>query len=201
MRTSESNQDFRARRNLAPWHYTRRKEEIQHAMAKSSLGPILVASSTKGLVSILFGNDREQLIAALQRRFPQAQLVVGGSKAKHRAAQVALFMEKPGRRLRLPLDIRGTEFQKKVWNAVLTIPAGQVITYAEVAHKIGVPKAVRAVGNACSMNKLSVAIPCHRVVRGNGSRSEKCPWGTGQRGILIEREMSAGGSSPRKTRT
>ena len=189
----KSNHDSFARhRSLAPWYYARPKEEIRYAIAESSLGLILVASSAKGVLSILIGKNRDQLVAELQHRFPKAQLVVGGNTAEIRVARVVRFVEKPAGRLHLPLDIRGTEFQKRVWNVVQSIPRGQVITYADVVRKIGTPNAVRAVGNACSKNKIAIAIPCHRVVRSSGARSEKCPWGVGQRGVLIERELSAG---------
>src|SRR5207249_5695290 len=138
---------------------------IRFAVGECSLGAILVAATAKGVCAIEFGNDPEMLVRALQDRFPRAQLL-GGDKAFERlVAKVVGFIEAPGKGLDLPLDIRGTAFQQRVWTAIRDIPAGSTASYREIAERIGAPKAVRAVAQACASNDIAVAIPCHRVVR------------------------------------
>ncbi|MGB8352889.1 MAG: methylated-DNA--[protein]-cysteine S-methyltransferase [Chthoniobacteraceae bacterium] len=161
-------------------------EEIYFAMGKSSLGVVLVASSDKGVVSILMRDNGDELIHDLQERFPQAHLVHGRGdrESQELVARVVEFIEKPARGLDLQLDIRGTVFQRKVWRAVREIPAGRTSTYTEIARKIGVPKAMRAVGTACSTNLISFAIPCHRVLRKDGSFCGDI----GRQSVLISRE-------------
>jgi AraC family transcriptional regulator, regulatory protein of adaptative response / methylated-DNA-[protein]-cysteine methyltransferase len=147
-------------------------EEIRHLLGDSSLGRILVASSGKGLVSILMGEDEELLIEDLQRRFPEVQLVRGdGEEDRHRLKLVLAFAEDPSRGIDLPLDVRGTDFQRRVWQALREIPVGQTSSFTDIAQKIGEPKAMRAVGNACSTNNLALAVPCHRVLHRDGTLS------------------------------
>jgi AraC family transcriptional regulator of adaptative response/methylated-DNA-[protein]-cysteine methyltransferase len=172
-------------------------EEIRFAVGESSLGLILVASSAKGLVSILLGEDENLLIEDLQRRFPDARLVRGDRKDdEQRLKRVLDFAESPSLGLDLPLDIRGTDFQRRVWQALREIPVGQTLSFTDIAHKVGEPKAMRAVGNACSTNNLALAIPCHRVLHRDGSLSGGFHWGDARQRVLLDREVAATGSLP-----
>jgi AraC family transcriptional regulator of adaptative response/methylated-DNA-[protein]-cysteine methyltransferase len=162
-------------------------EEIRFAVGESSLGEILVASSKKGVVSIFIGDDRDELIRRLQDKFPKARLVGGDSQYESLVARVVGFVEASSLDLDLPLDVRGTAFQQRVWQALRDIPTGQTVSYSEIARKIGTPKAVRAVAGACAANTIALAIPCHRVMRNNGSVSGYA-WGIERKRTLIERE-------------
>jgi len=154
---------------------------IRFAVGECSLGAILVAATAKGVCAI---------VRALQDRFPRAQLL-GGDKAFERlVAEVVGFVEAPGRGLDLPLDIRGTAFQQQVWKAIRDIPAGSTASYRDLAKRIGAPKAVRAVAQACGANAIAVAIPCHRVVRTDGSTSGY-RWGVERKRALLDREKAA----------
>jgi AraC family transcriptional regulator of adaptative response/methylated-DNA-[protein]-cysteine methyltransferase len=132
---------------------------------------VLVASSAKGVAAILLGDDAEELLHALQDRFPKAELIGGDAAYEALVAQVVGFVQAPEQGLDLPLDIRGTAFQQRVWAALRGIPSGETRSYAQIAEAIEAPKAVRAVAGACAANALAVAIPCHRVVRSDGSLS------------------------------
>jgi AraC family transcriptional regulator of adaptative response/methylated-DNA-[protein]-cysteine methyltransferase len=166
----------------------------------------LVASSKKGVVSILLGDDPDALVRDLQDRFPKAHLVGANRDYELLVAQVVGFVEAPGIGLELPLDIRGTAFQHRVWQALREIPAGETVSYAEIARRIGSPKAARAVAGACAQNNLAVAIPCHRVQRNDGSGS-RYAWGVERRRLLLDREVSKkappqpGPATPRPGRT
>ena len=162
-------------------------QEIKFAIGQATLGAILVASSKKGVAAILLGEDPEQLVRNLQVRFPKAHLIGGDQEYEALVARVVAFVEKPEIGLDLPLDVRGTAFQQRVWRALREIPVGQTASYAEIARRIGSPKAVRAVAGACAENKLAVAIPCHRVVRMDGSLSGYA-WGVERKRILLDRE-------------
>ncbi|GBQ21221.1 O6-methylguanine-DNA methyltransferase [Gluconacetobacter sacchari DSM 12717] len=164
-------------------------ERLRFAIGACSLGAILVASSDKGIVAILLGDDPDQLARDLQDRFPRADLIGEDREYAQLVATVVGFMEAPGVGLGLPLDIRGTAFQQRVWNALREIPAGSTTTYTEIAHRIGVPASVRAVANACGANALAVAIPCHRVIRRDGALSGY-RWGVERKERLIEREKT-----------
>jgi len=164
-------------------------EEIRFAVGQTSLGAILVASSKKGVAAILLGNDPDELVRILQDRFPKAHLIGAVQDYEALVARVVAFVEKPGIGLSLPLDVRGTAFQQRVWRALQEIPVGKTVSYAEIARRIGRPKAVRAVAGACAENKLAVAIPCHRVVRIDGSLSGYA-WGVERKRILLDREGS-----------
>ncbi len=170
-------------------------EVIRFAVAQCSLGAILVASSEKGVAAILIDDDPDRLVRDLQDRFPQARLVGGDSGYEVLVARVVGFVEAPGLGLDLPLDVRGTVFQQRVWQALREIPPGQTASYAEVARRIGAPRSVRAVAGACAANAIAVAIPCHRVVRHDGSLSGY-RWGIERKRTLIGREAS-GSPSPR----
>ncbi|RVT89859.1 bifunctional DNA-binding transcriptional regulator/O6-methylguanine-DNA methyltransferase Ada [Sphingomonas crocodyli] len=159
---------------------------IRYGIGPSSLGLVLAAVSDRGVCSILLGDDEGELEAELGRRFPRAALVADPDLGDTVAAVTAL-VEAPGRGLSLPLDIRGTAFQQQVWDALRAIPAGETRSYADVARAIGSPRAVRAVAGACAANKLALAIPCHRVVHGNGDVSGY-RWGTERKRALLARE-------------
>jgi len=165
-------------------------EEIRFAVGETSLGAILVASSKKGVASILLGNDPDELVRDLQDRFPKARLIGADGDYEALVARVVGFIEAPGLGLDLPLDVRGTAFQRRVWQALQEIPIGQTVSYTEIAQRIGSPNAVRAVAGACAANRLAVAIPCHRVVRNDGSPSGYA-WGIERKQALISREVAA----------
>ncbi len=163
---------------------------IRFAIGECSLGSILVAKSEKGVCAILIGDDPEALVHDLQDRFPRARLIGGDADFETLVAQVVGFVEAPGIGLDLPLDVRGTAFQQRVWAALRDIPAGTTVTYSDIARTIGVPKAVRAVAGACAANALAVAIPCHRVVKTDGALSGY-RWGIERKRTLIDREAKA----------
>jgi O-6-methylguanine DNA methyltransferase len=166
-------------------------EQIRFSLGRSPIGMVLVASSDKGVVSIQIGDNPSQLVIDLEQRFPRAELFDGDRESESRLSRVIKSIEKPARALDLPLDVRGTAFQKRVWQAVSKIPAGKTATYKDIARKIGAPRAMRAVGNACAANNLALAIPCHRVLRINGSLRPDDPVGTCLRDILLNRETKA----------
>ena len=166
-------------------------EEIRFAVGETSLGAILVASSKKGVASILLGTDPDTLVRNLQDRFPKARLIGADGDYEALVARVVGFVEAPNLGLDLPLDVRGTAFQQRVWQALQEIPVGQTVSYAEVARRIGSPKAVRGVAGACAANNLAVAIPCHRVVRNDGSLSGYA-WGVERKRVLLDRESACG---------
>jgi AraC family transcriptional regulator, regulatory protein of adaptative response / methylated-DNA-[protein]-cysteine methyltransferase len=162
-------------------------EDIRFAVGQTSLGALLVASSKKGVASILLGDDPDELVRNLQDRFPKARLIGADRDYEALVARVVGFIETPGIGLDLPLDVRGTAFQQRVWQALQEIPVGETVSYAEIARRIGLPKAVRAVAGACAANNLAVAIPCHRVVRNDGSLSGYA-WGVERKRVLLDRE-------------
>jgi AraC family transcriptional regulator of adaptative response/methylated-DNA-[protein]-cysteine methyltransferase len=161
--------------------------EIRFAIGECSLGAILVAATARGVCAILLGEDPEALAHDLERRFPRARLVGADPAFEQLVAQVVGLVEQPGTAAALPLDIRGTAFQQRVWKALCRIPAGKTASYAEIARRIGAPRAVRAVAQACGANALAVAIPCHRVVRTDGDLSGY-RWGVERKRALLDRE-------------
>jgi AraC family transcriptional regulator of adaptative response/methylated-DNA-[protein]-cysteine methyltransferase len=163
---------------------------IRFAVGECSLGAILVAATDKGVCAIEFDDDPERLVRNLQDRFPNARLVGGDEAFEQLVAKVVGFVDAPARGLDLPLDIRGTAFQRRVWDAIRDIPAGSTASYAEIARRIGTPKAVRSVAQACASNAIAVAIPCHRVVRTDGSVSGY-RWGVARKRALLAREARA----------
>ena len=162
---------------------------IRFAVGEASLGAVLVAATNKGVCAIMLGDDPQALVRDLQDRFPRAELEGGDAEFERTVAQVVGLVEAPGQRLDLPLDIRGTAFQQRVWAALSAIPSGKTATYKEIAQAIGQPKAVRAVAQACGANPLAVAIPCHRVVRSDGDLSGY-RWGVERKRKLIDREAA-----------
>ncbi|WP_181257074.1 bifunctional DNA-binding transcriptional regulator/O6-methylguanine-DNA methyltransferase Ada [Pseudaminobacter soli (ex Li et al. 2025)] len=166
-------------------------EEIRFAVGETSLGSILVASSQKGVAAILLGDDPDELVRDLQDRFPKARLIGADPNYEALVARVVGFVEMPQLGLDLPLDVRGTAFQQRVWQALREIPVGSTVSYAEIARRIGAPKAVRAVAGACAANNLAVAIPCHRVVKNDGTVSGYA-WGVERKRALLKREAQPG---------
>ena len=160
---------------------------IEFALAQCGLGALLVARSARGVCAIALGDTPEPLLRELQDRFPRAELVGGNAAFEQLVAQVVGFIEAPKLGLDLPLDIRGTAFQQRVWDALRKIPAGQTVSYAQLAQRIGMPSASRAVARACAANTLAVAIPCHRVVRSDGALSGY-RWGVERKRALLLRE-------------
>lgn len=166
------------------------REELRFAIGASSLGALLVASSAQGVVSILLGDDPEALLLALQERFTGATLIGADRDYETLVAQVVALVEAPQLGHALPLDVRGTIFQQRVWQALRQIPPGQTLSYTELAERIGQPRAVRAVASACAANPLAVAIPCHRVVRTDGALAGYA-WGIERKRELLAREAVA----------
>jgi len=163
---------------------------IRFAFGTTSLGSILVASTDKGVCAIFIDDDRDALVRELQERFPDAELVGGDTEFEQIVAQVVAFVEEPQIGFTLPLDIRGTAFQQRVWQALREIPLGTTVTYTDIARKIGKPKAVRAVGAACGANHIGVLIPCHRVVGTNGKLTGY-RWGVERKKELLRREKES----------
>jgi AraC family transcriptional regulator, regulatory protein of adaptative response / methylated-DNA-[protein]-cysteine methyltransferase len=162
---------------------------IRFAIGEASLGAVLVAATDKGVCAIMLGDDPDRLARELQDRFPRAELVGGEPAFERMIAQVVGLIEAPGQSLDLPLDIRGTAFQERVWQALRAIPPGKTATYAEIARAVGRPKAARAVAQACAANPLAIAIPCHRVVRADGDVSGY-RWGVERKRALLDREAA-----------
>jgi AraC family transcriptional regulator of adaptative response/methylated-DNA-[protein]-cysteine methyltransferase len=161
--------------------------EIRFAVGQCALGSVLVAQSARGVCAILLGDDPDALVRDLQDRFPRATFLGGEAAFEQTVARVIAFVEAPARGLDLPLDVRGTAFQQRVWAALRQIPAGSTASYAEIASRIGAPNGSRAVAQACGANPLAVAIPCHRVVRTDGSLSGY-RWGVQRKQDLLARE-------------
>jgi AraC family transcriptional regulator, regulatory protein of adaptative response / methylated-DNA-[protein]-cysteine methyltransferase len=164
--------------------------DIKFAVGECCLGSILVAVSGKGVCAILLGDNPDALARDLQDRFPRANLIGGDAEFDELVATVVGFVEAPGLGLALPLDVRGTAFQQRVWQALRAVPAGKTASYTEIARRIGKPKAVRAVAQACAANAIAVAIPCHRVVRNDGSLSGY-RWGVERKRALLAKEAHA----------
>lgn len=167
-----------------------RDAEIRFAVGQCSLGAILVAQSDRGICAITLGDDPEMLLRDLQDRFPKARMIGGDAAFEALVAQVVGFVEAPQIGLDLPLDIRGTAFQIRVWQALRQIPVGQTLSYAEIARRIGAPRSVRAVAQACAANHIAVAIPCHRVLRSDGALSGY-RWGVERKRALLDKEAAA----------
>jgi len=164
--------------------------DILFAIGESSLGSVLVAGGGRGICAVLIGDDPALLIRDLQARFPAIKLTPHENGFGDLVAKVVEFIEKPGPRLDLPLDIRGTAFQQRVWKALQRIPAGSTASYSDIAQKLGMPKSARAVAQACAANPLAVAIPCHRVIRTDG-RLSGYRWGVERKRALLDREAQA----------
>jgi AraC family transcriptional regulator of adaptative response/methylated-DNA-[protein]-cysteine methyltransferase len=164
---------------------------IRFAIGQCTLGSILVAATARGVVAVEFADDPAWLLNALQARFPDADLVGGDAAFERLVATVIALVEEPRQAIDLPLDIRGTAFQEQVWQALRQLPPGTTATYAEIAARIGRPASTRAVANACGANRIALLIPCHRVVRTDGSGGGY-RWGIDRKAALIRREAAQG---------
>lgn len=162
---------------------------IRFAVGECSLGSILVAASDKGVCAIMLGDEPDELVREVEDRFPKAKLIAGDAEFEQWVAKVVGCVEAPALGLDLPLDVRGTAFQRRVWQALREIPAGSTASYSEIAARIGSPRAVRAVARACASNAIAVAIPCHRVVRNDGALSGY-RWGVARKRALLDRETA-----------
>jgi AraC family transcriptional regulator of adaptative response/methylated-DNA-[protein]-cysteine methyltransferase len=160
---------------------------IRFAVGQCSLGEILVAASERGVCAIFMGDDPDALVRELQDRFPRATLIGGDAEFEQIVAKVVGVVEAPRLGLDLPLDVRGTAFQQRVWQALRDIPVGETASYGDLARRIGAPTSVRAVARACAANAVAVAIPCHRVVRSDGGLSGY-RWGVDRKRALLDRE-------------
>jgi AraC family transcriptional regulator of adaptative response/methylated-DNA-[protein]-cysteine methyltransferase len=167
-----------------------RGETILFAVGECSLGSILVAATDQGVCAISLGEGPEELVDELQDRFPHAELIGGDREFDALEATVVGFVEAPGTGLGLPLHVRGTAFQHRVWRALTEVPAGTTLSYAEIAERIGAPQGARAVAQACAANPLAVAIPCHRIVRRDGGLAGY-RWGVERKRRLLEREAAS----------
>lgn len=164
-------------------------ERVRFALGESTLGALLVAATDRGICGLSLGDDPQALLEELQARFHGAELVGGDAAFERLVAVVAGWMDQPGAPLRLPLDVRGTVFQRRVWRALVEIPVGETATYAQIAGAIGKPTSTRAVARACAANEIAIAIPCHRVVRQDGSPSGY-RWGLARKQLLLRREAA-----------
>jgi AraC family transcriptional regulator of adaptative response/methylated-DNA-[protein]-cysteine methyltransferase len=162
-------------------------ERIRFGVAQTSLGALLVAATEKGICSIALGDDADQLVRELQDEFSRATLVGDDVQFQEWIARVIALVESPGASADMPLDLRGTAFQQRVWQALRGIPAGTTMTYEQIAREIGAPKSVRAVARACATNRSAIAVPCHRVVRKDGDLSGY-RWGVDRKRELLARE-------------
>jgi AraC family transcriptional regulator of adaptative response/methylated-DNA-[protein]-cysteine methyltransferase len=163
---------------------------VHFAVGQCTLGAVLVAQSARGVCAILLGEDPQALVRELQDHFPKANLIGADHNFEQLVARVVGLIESPSMGLDLPLDLRGTVFQMRVWQALREIPPGTTATYAQIAQRIGAPKSVRAVAGACGANRLAVAIPCHRVVRSDGTLSGY-RWGVERKRQLLQRESDS----------
>ena len=154
---------------------------VQYAIAPCTLGFVLVAATERGICLIVLGDSRKELKSALREYLPQAECIAGDAEFENTLAKVVALVDNPSGGLDLPLDIQGTAFQRRVWEALQKVPAGKTVTYAELARQIGCPQAVRAVAGACAANRIAVAVPCHRAVRADG-RPSGYRWGLPRQG-------------------
>ena len=181
--------DAPAMLGMAPKTYRQRGQHqtIRFALAECSLGSLLVASTAQGVCCVLLGDDPQMLIEDLQQRFAAAELIGADGQYEQTVAQVVSLIEQPRLGLALPLDIQGTAFQQRVWQALQKIPAGHTLSYSELARQMGMPQSARAVASAVAANPIAVAVPCHRVLRNDGSISGY-RWGVERKRALLLRE-------------
>jgi AraC family transcriptional regulator, regulatory protein of adaptative response / methylated-DNA-[protein]-cysteine methyltransferase len=163
---------------------------LTYRVGQCWLGSLLVASTEEGIAAILLGDDREALVRSLQGRFPGARLTEGDEHFEDLVTEVARFVAAPASRFDRHLDLRGTDFERRVWLALREIPAGSTVTYSEIATRIGAPNAGYDVGQACASNPLAVVVPCHRVVRKDGTLAGY-RWGTRRKRALLAREAAS----------
>jgi AraC family transcriptional regulator, regulatory protein of adaptative response / methylated-DNA-[protein]-cysteine methyltransferase len=165
-------------------------ETIRFVTVSTPLGWALVAATARGICMTALSDDRDSLAVTLQQRFPRAELIAEDAQLKGWADRIVRFITAPDQNLDLPLDIRGTAFQARVWRALQKIPLGKTASYTEIAAALGQPKAVRAVAQACAANKLALIVPCHRVIRSDGELGGY-RWGLERKRALLERERAA----------
>lgn len=165
------------------------REVIRHVIVDTSLGRLLVAASATGVCEASFGDDDAPLVSACERRFPRAEMAPADERTRELAAALAAAVESPASLQPLTLDLRGTAFQRAVWEALRTIPAGATITYGELARRAGRPTAVRAAARACGANPVAVVVPCHRVIGADGSLTGYAS-GIERKRALLERESA-----------
>lgn len=166
---------------------------LRYSLAQTSIAALLIAVGPAGLVAVIIREDPQPsaMVGELARRFPRARLLQDPAGTSSEVTKISNFVEAPVRNIDLPLDIHATDFQRQVYREVLTIPFGQTTTFADIASRIGSPKAVRAVGSACTRNPLEFAIPCHRVLRSDGTWSGGGKWGNWRQCTLVSREAAA----------
>jgi AraC family transcriptional regulator of adaptative response/methylated-DNA-[protein]-cysteine methyltransferase len=171
------------------------RERLRYGFGRTSIAAMLVAASDKGVIAIIISEhaDNSALIAILKGRFPRADLHHDPAGMRQAVDAVIDFVEEPRRDIALTLDVRGTAFQRRVWAAVMEVPFAMRTTFAAIARTIGAPRAVRAVGNACSRNPLEFAMPCHRVMRSDGSYSGGSAWGDLRQATIVRREAESVG--------
>lgn len=174
----------------APLRANKFKESVHFVIGECTLGSILVGTTSKGICAIFLGDCSDTLADNFRARYPGAQLAEANEASRQLIAAVIRFIETPGETLDIPLDIRGTDFQQRVWQALCDIPLGCTTSYTDLAQSIGAPKAIRAVANACASNTIAIAIPCHRVVRNNGALSGY-RWGSERKRMLLNSEATA----------
>jgi len=169
----------------------RGQENICYVVTRADLGFVLVAQSEKGVCAILINDSAKDLYEDLVSRFPEAFITEGDDNLKKLANNIAEFIDNSNTNLDIEMDLRGTDFQKRVWSVLRTIPAGMTISYAEVARRMNHPNAARAVAGACAANSLAVVVPCHRVVKSNGNVSGY-RWGVDRKRklLVMERERN-----------
>ncbi|MCB2216555.1 methylated-DNA--[protein]-cysteine S-methyltransferase [Desulfofustis glycolicus] len=163
---------------------------IRFACAPCFLGWVAVAMTERGICAIELGDDRQAVSAQLRRHFPKARLADVGPEFSSIVAEVITLLETPPKTIDLTLDIQGTAFQQQVWQFLRQIPPGSTVSYGEVAHRLGRPRAARAVAGACAANRLAVVVPCHRVISSNGSLGG-FRWGIDRKRTLLHRENTA----------
>jgi len=162
---------------------------LHYTITGSALGQVLIAGTGEGLCAILIGDDPAELVAELQRRFPESKQVRTDRALGRLADKVLRCIEIPATRDEIPIELYGTEFQQRVWRALCEIPAGRTASYADIARRIGKPRSARAVARACAANHLAIVVPCHRVVRSDGTLSGY-RWGMERKRALLERERA-----------
>lgn len=162
-------------------------ETVAYTFGQSSLGHVLVARNGKGICALLIGSDRERLAADLRKDFPEAQAAAADTQLAHDVAAAVAMIENPRQAPDLALDLKGSDFEIKVWQALRAIPVGRTLSYSALAETIGMKGMAREVGEACAANRIAVAVPCHRILRKDGSISGY-RWGVHRKRMLLQRE-------------
>lgn len=180
----------------AAFRRSARHEDVRYALRSTSLGAVLVAATAAGVCAIALGDSPGALEEALRAQHPEARRVVPDEELAAHVDEIVQFVDRPATRLRLPLDVAGTAFQRRVWKALVALPPGTTTSYGALAAAIGAPRAVRAVARACAANPAALAIPCHRVVAKDGSVTGY-RWGVERKAALLERERLAASAAPR----